>query len=90
MGVEQQSYAIKPRTATHVQKVKVEEYLRSVMRTVIIEQYKKKLSEERLQILGPMSYAVEAKPTLPKSWKVYLGKDKILQLYFEESIKRGC
>ena len=27
---------------------------------------------------------------LPESWMAYVGKDKILQLYFEEGIQRGC
>lgn len=61
------------------------------MRAVIIEQYRKTLSEEATALLGQLAHSVSPGALeLPASWWNYVGKDKLLQLYFEENIRRGC
>lgn len=61
------------------------------MRAVIIEQYRKTLIEESIALFGPQAYSLSpAAAELPTSWRGYIGKDKLLQLYSEENIHRGC
>ena len=61
------------------------------MRAAVIERYKQKLGTEMATVLGPLAHSVSPGAAgLPSSWLGYVGKDKLLQLYFEESIRREC